>query len=53
MKKGIKNIIEDTLVGMNEEVANHLNKKPAGMNGLELEEMKEEVELCLDLLKNN
>jgi len=52
MNNGVKNVLEDTLEGMVTKVDNNLNQHPAGLNGYELEEMKEELELCLELVKN-
>ena len=51
MKNRIKNIIEDSLIEMSQIVDDGLNRSPVGLNGLELDELKEELELCLELIK--
>ncbi len=51
MDNAIKNIIEDTLEEMAKKVDNSLERTPTGMDGLELEEMKEELKMCLYFLR--
>ena len=51
MNNGTKNMVEDGLENMAGKVDNCLNKIPAGMDDLELEETKEELELLLELIK--
>ena len=50
MKNAHKNIIEDSLIEMGQIVDDGLDRSPEGLNGLELEELKTELELCLELL---
>ncbi len=51
MNNSTKNMLEDSLEEMTRKVEDSLGRRPAGMDGMELEELKEELELCLELVK--
>jgi len=51
MNNSIKNIIEDGLERATRTIEDGLNRTPEGLSGYELEAIKEELELCLELIK--